>query len=211
MKTRCGGITMSRKGLIITLFISSFLLFCCNQDVGKVDQGRVIEFDKSNGVVTFIRDLKKDPGNPDYNFLPPLTYTLQSDTSFSGPEPKAGYRLKLDAQNNRIVVYDPVAKKIETIDYKLIDQREAVERDDPRVFNKSTNAEINFPIVDRERKTITVYSRRQKILTTFSVPDRYFALPDKTWDAGDDIRVYFKEEGKAIKLMNISRTDVLKK
>jgi hypothetical protein len=49
------------------------------------------------------------------------------------------------------------------------------------------------------------------MLTTFTVPDRYFALPEKTWDAGDEVRVYYKEEGKALRFMNVSRTDIFKK
>jgi len=48
-------------------------------------------------------------------------------------------------------------------------------------------------------------------LTTFSLPDEYFGLPDSTWDAGDEVRVYYKLEGKAARFMNISKTDIYKK
>ena len=68
-----------------------------------------------------------------------------------------------------------------------------------------------FPVVDREKKTITVYSKRQQILTTLTLPEEYFALPDYTWDAGDEVRIYYKEEGKAQRFMNITKTDIFKK
>ena len=48
--------------------------------------------------------------------------------------------------------------------------------------------------MDKTRKTITIYSKRQAILTTFSVPDEYFMLPADTWDNGDEVRIYYKEE-----------------
>ena len=80
-----------------------------------------------------------------------------------------------------------------------------MEGDDPLVKGKK------FPMVDKEKKAITLYSKRQKLLTTFSVPDEYFALPDSAWDAGDEVRIYYKEDGKAARLMNISKTDIFKK
>jgi hypothetical protein len=93
----------------------------------------------------------------------------------------------------------------------MIDNKEGIEKDNPLVFDKAANAAKKFPVVDREKKTITIYSGRQKTLTVISVPDEYFALPDKTWDAGDEVRVYYKEEGKALRFMNISKTDIFKK
>jgi hypothetical protein len=65
--------------------------------------------------------------------------------------------------------------------------------------------------VDQDKKTITIYSGRQKMLTTFSVPAEYFGFPEYTWDAGDEVRIYWKEKGKAIRFMNITRTDIFKK
>lgn len=83
--------------------------------------------------------------------------------------------------------------------------------DNPQVYDKAADKPKSFPVVDREKKAITVYSKRQKILTTFSVPDEYFALPDNTWDSGDEVRIYYKEEGKARRFMNLSKTDIFKK
>jgi len=49
------------------------------------------------------------------------------------------------------------------------------------------------------------------MLVTISVPAEYFSLPDYTWDSGDEVRIYFKEQGKALRFMNISKTDIFKK
>jgi hypothetical protein len=87
----------------------------------------------------------------------------------------------------------------------MIDNKEGIERDNALVKDKK------FPAVDREKKTISIYSARQKTLTVLSVPDEYYALPDKTWDAGDEVRVYYKQDGVALRFMNISKTDIFKK
>ncbi len=76
---------------------------------------------------------------------------------------------------------------------------------DPALQGKS------FPVIDKGKKTITIYSGRQKILETISVPEEYLDLPPSTWDAGDEVRIYYKQEGKALRFMNISRTDIFKK
>ena len=58
---------------------------------------------------------------------------------------------------------------------------------------------------------MTIYSSRQKIYEIISLPEEYFALPESTWDAGDEVRIYYKEEGKSLRFMNISQTDIFKK
>jgi len=200
---------MIRKSMLIALFCVTLLavIFGCGKDYGKVDQGRVIEFDREKGTVTLIRDLKIDPGNPEYTHLPPLTYTLPKNAGDIGAEPKTGYRLKLDTKKSQIIIFDPTAKNFKTIDYKLLKQWDGVEKNNPLVYDKSVGKAKEFPVIDKMAKTITIYSRRQKILTTFTVPDEYLALPANTWDAGDDVRIDYKEDGKALKLTNISRTD----
>lgn len=204
---------MRRKSMIKKLGLLTVLLFvplvflfgCSDKDFGKVDQGRVIDFNKEKWTVTFIRDVKGDALKPDYSFLPPMTYTLPKEPAEMGPEPKAGYRMKLDLQKNKITIFDPVTQNFKNIDFTIVDNKEKVEKDDPLVKDKK------FPAVDKEKKTITIYSGRQKTLTAISVPDEYLDLPVKTWDNGDEVRVYSKEEGKALRFMNISKTDIFKK
>ena len=173
-------------------------------DLGKVDQGRVIAFDNAKGTVTFINDVKHDPANPDYSGAP-MTFSLPTDPADRGEDPKAGKRMKLDAKTREIVIYDTASQGMKKITYTLIDQKEKVGKDDPLVKGKK------FPLVEKDKKAITIYSGRQKLLTTFSLPDEYFALPDDTWEAGDEVRVYYKEPGKSLRFMNITRTDIFKK
>jgi hypothetical protein len=190
--------------VLVALILPLALLAGCGE-YGKVDQGRVAKFDKDKRVCTMVRDVNADPASPDYSHLPAAVYILPTDPHESGAEPKAGLRMKLDTKNRQIVVFDTTAQDFKTIDYTLIDQKENVGSADPLVVDKK------FPAVDRDKKTITIYSKRQKILTTFSLPDDYFSLPDNTWDAGDEVRVYYKQEGQAQRFMNISKTDIYKK
>ncbi|MBA4392607.1 MAG: DUF4881 domain-containing protein [Desulfobacca sp.] len=200
---------MKKYCWIIGLAILPVLVGLGCGELGKVDQGRTIGFDKAKWTVTLIRDVKADPQNPDYSHLPTITYALPADPSEMGPDPKPGLRLKLDTKNKEIVIFDPATQTFKNIKYTLIDQKEKVAPDDPSLLDKGKP--VKFPVVNREKKTITLYSKRQQILTTFSVPDEYFAMPDHTWDAGDEARIYYKEEGKARRFMNITKTDIFKK
>ncbi len=194
----------------MTAILLPIFLFGC-AEFGTVDQGRAIEFDKEKGTVTLIRDVKHDAKNPDYSFLPPVTYQKPVDLQEMGADPKAGYRMKLDTKKKQIVIFDKAAQNFKTIDYVSIDEQENIDRNHPLVYDKITEKAKKFPAVDRDKKQITIYSPRQKILVTISVPAEYFALPDYTWDSGDEVRIYFKEPGKALRLMNISKTDIFKK
>lgn len=196
---------MGKKFCWLTLLaiLTAVLLLGCGEQ-GKVEQGRVIGFDNAKATVTFIHDVKADPGNPDYSGAP-LTFALPKEPMDRGEDPKAGMRMKLDAKAKEITIYDPDTKGFKKITYTLIDQKEKVSKDDPLVKGKQ------FPMVDRTKKAITIYSGRQKLLTTFSVPDEYLSLPDNTWEAGDEVRIYYKEPGKALRFQNMTKTDIFKK
>jgi len=195
---------------ILGLALLLFLLTLGCGELGKVDQGRVVEFDKAKGTVTLIRE-KADSQKSDYSILPPCTYTIPADPEEMGAEPKVGYRMKLDTKKNQIVIFNPASQNLKTIYYTLIDQKDNIAKDNPLVFDKAEEKPKKFPVIDREKKTIAIYSGTQKILITFTVPEEYFALPDKAWDAGDEVRIYYKEEGKARRLMNVSKIDIFKK
>ncbi|MGO9174651.1 MAG: DUF4881 domain-containing protein [Desulfobaccales bacterium] len=192
----------SLNWLIILLIMSMVLAWGCG-DMGKVEQGRVIAFDKDKGTVTFIREVKGDAANPDYSGVP-LTFALPKEPSERGGDPKVGLRMKLDTKAKEIVIFDAATQGFKKIAYTLIDQKENVAKDDPLVAGKK------FPQVDKAKKAITIYSGRQKILTTFSVPDEYLGEPDNTWDAGDEVRVYYKQPGQALRFMNVTKTDIFK-
>jgi hypothetical protein len=202
---------MKKNYWIFALALMPIMITLGCGELGKVDQGRVVQFDKGKKTVTLIRDKKIDSQNPDYSYLPPIIYNLPSDPQEIGPDPKVGLRMKLDLSNKQIVIFDPGAQNFKTIPYTLVDQKENINKDDPLVYDKANDKSKTFPVVDRDKKTITIYSKRQQTLVTFSLPPEYFTLPDYTWDSGDEVRIYYKEEGKARRFMNVTKTDIFKK
>lgn len=201
------------RKILWTMTIAMLLpmVFTGCSDFGTVDQGRTIGYDKEKGLITMIRDVNHDAKNPDYSSLPPVTYQKPADPNEMGPEPKVGLRMKLDTQKKQIVIFDKTAQNFKTIDYNLVDEQQNIDRKHPLVYDNDTDKAKKFPLIDKDKKQITIYSSRQKLLITISVPAEYMSLPDYTWDAGDEIRIYFKEPGKALRLMNITKTDIYKK
>lgn len=185
-------------------------LFGCT-DFGKVDQGRVVNYDKEKRTVTIIRENNVDAQNPDYSHLPPVIYVLPSDPKEVGPEPKAGGRMKLNLEKGQIVIFDPGTQNFKAIEFKTIEKLEDVDKQDPLVYDHASGTAKKFPKVNKDKKTVTIYSSRQKLLVTFTMPEGYFTMPESTWDAGDEVRIYYKAEGKALRFMNISKTDIFAK
>ena len=196
--------TISKRMLILLLACAPVLFSLGCSNYGKVDQGRVIAFDKQQGLVTMISDSAASTNKPKYDLLPPITVKIPTDPDEMGPHPAAGKRLLFDTDNKKIVVFDAVAGSIKTITYTPLMEASNVAKDDVRVKG------VQFPIVDRQNKAITIYSSRDKKLVKFTLADEYFALPDDTWKAGDDVRYYYKQPGQALRMMNVSATDVMK-
>ena len=188
---------------VVALLPLALVLGC--GELGKVDQGRVISFDKAKGVVTLIQDKKAEPGKPDYSVLPPHAYQVPENLDEMGPDPKAGLRMKLDMDKKIITIYDPETKGFKDISFEIVEQKTGVAKDNPLVEGKK------LPAVDKEKKTVTIYSGRQKLYAVIALPEEYMDRPASTWDAGDEVRIYYKEPGKALRLMNISKTDIFKK
>lgn len=188
---------------VVALLPLALVLGC--GELGKVDQGRVIAYDKAKGMVTLIQDKKAEPGKPDYNTLPPHTYLQPQNPEEMGQEPKAGLRMKLDMDKKVITIYDPATKAFKDITFDIVEQKSGIAKDNPLVADKK------LPAVDKEKKTVTIYSGRQKLYAVIALPEEYLDRPASTWDAGDEVRVYFKEPGKALRLMNVSKTDIFKK
>ena len=197
--------------LITMLFILplSLMLVGCNE-YGHVDQGRAIAYDKATKTVTIIRDKSIDPKKPDYSFLPPVKYQIPDNPAEMGPEPKPGKRMKLDTEKKQVVIFNPAKNNFETITYTPIEQKH-VESNDPLVFDAATEKAKVFPMIDQQKKTIAIYSKRLREYVKFSVPDQYFSMPPDTWDNGDEVRIYYKTEGKSLRFMNITKTDIFKK
>jgi hypothetical protein len=199
---------MLTKLLLVAL--PAILLTGCI-DAGKVDQGRTVAFDKDKKIVTIIRDKANDAAKPDYTYLPALSYQIPTVPAEMGPEPKAGLRMKLDADKGQVVLYSPAKQNFETVAIQIVDKQEGIDNKHPLVFDATAGKAKPFPVVDKDKKTVTIYSGRQKMLVTFIPPEEYLGLPASSWDAGDEVRIYYKDEGKALRLMNVSRTDIFKK
>lgn len=195
---------------LVPAVLSALLLTGC-VEAGKVDQGRTVAFDKDKQTVTIIRDKNADAATPDYTVLPAVIYHLPTNPAEMGPDPKAGLRMKLDVEKAQVVLYDPEKRAFDTITVQIVDKQHGIDSKHPLVYDAAAAKAKPFPIVDKDKKTVTIYSGRQKLLVTFIPPDQYLGLPAKAWDAGDEIRVYYKEEGKALRLMNVSKTDIFKK
>lgn len=189
--------------LTLLVLLPLALVFGCG-DRGKVVQGRVISKDKDKKQVDLVLDVKHELGNPIYDQLPPVTYEFPSDPAEMGPEPKAGNLMEVDPDKKEITIYDAASQSFVNIPYKPIEVITNVSIRDPRAQEK-------FPKVDRDKKTITVYHKRKRLITTFSLPEEYFKMPDETFGFGDEVRIYAKLPGKSHRLMNISETDIYKK
>ena len=157
--------------------------------LGQVEQGRVVAYNRQTRQVTLIRE----PG-----LLPPVTIEAPTNPDEMGPAPAAGGLMRVDSKNRRIVIYDPAMGALRTIQYTPVAERHNV--------LKSPGP----PVVDRARKTITLYAAKDRAAITFAASDDLLALPPGTWQAGDVVRYYFKDPGRALRLMNVTKTDLSK-
>ena len=204
---------MTIKHILLSLAAASlvFTLTGCDRDFPKVEQGRTVAFNKDTKEVTIIHDSAINPQNPKYDVLPPSVFKLPVDPKETGPWPKAGQRLKLDTEKKEIEIFDTTTQKLVFIPITIVDLQQPVDKEHPLVYDKAANTAKKFPVVDKEKKTVTVYSGRQKMLCTFTVPDQYINYPESTWDAGDEVRLTFRTPGQSLRFMNITKTDIFKK
>ena len=195
---------LGRTSGFALLCIACLLVLVGCGGFGQVNQGRVVAYDAAKGLVTLIPEARgQEPSAMKHGVPPPVTIQVPDDPGQMGPAPKSGRLISLDSQNRKVVVFDPATQSFESIAFKLVGQRDGVFEDDPALKG------AKFPKIDRNRKTITVYVPQQRQLVTFAVPDEYFDMPADTWAVGDEIRYYYKDPHKALRLMNVTRTGVL--
>ena len=189
--------TNHKKGTAALACVAAALATAGCGKLGKVEQGRVITYDARTREVTLIREpagaARSSPG-----ILPPVTIETPENPDEMGPAPAAGGLLLLDSKNRRIVIYDRAAQAFRSIAYKPLEERHNV--------SKSPG----LPALDQVRKTITVYSVKDRSLITFAASDDLLAMPADTWQAGDVVRYYYKDPARALRLMNVTRTDLSK-
>lgn len=193
---------MRRRGWLVFALLPLTLIGCGG--FGQVEQGRVIEYDREKGKVTMILDSNARPhGMPRYDVLPPITVRVPSDPSEMGPAPEAGRLLAVDSERRQIVTYDAAGGRLRTVSYVPIEERRSVRPNDPRL-------RMRLPLVNREKGTITLYEPRQRVLLTFSASSGQLGLPVETWKAGDEVRYYYKQPDRALRMMNVTKTDLSK-
>ena len=193
----------NRISLFATILLAATLAGCGR--TGSVNQGQVVEFDGAKGLVVLIQDSNYlHPANPKFDVLPPVRVQVPVDKREMGPAPEAGKLLALDCEKKQLVVFDAAAQGFRTIDFTLISRQDNVYGDDARV------AGMRFPVVDPDKRTITVYRSKQRRLVTFSVPDELLSMPADSWRTGDEVRYYYRDPAQALRMMNITRTDVNK-
>jgi hypothetical protein len=194
----------SRTKQFALLCIACLLALVGCSGFGQVNQGRVIAYDAAKGLVTLISEAYgQQTSAMKYGVLPPVTIQIPDDPGQMGPAPKAGRLMSVDSKDRKAVIFDPATQSFKSISVNLVDQREGVFADDTAIKG------ANYPRIDRNRKTITVYAPDQRRLVTFAVPDEYFDLPADTWATGDEIRYYYKDPRKALRLMNVTRAGIL--
>lgn len=184
---------------------------CDTSKYGQVEQGRVVAFDDEKRTVTVVHDSAMDPAHPVYDVMPAAVFQLPTDPAEIGPLPKAGQLLKLDVDKKEIEIYDAPNQKLVYIPINIVEMHQGIDRSHPLVYDAQARQAKPFPVIDTEKNTITVYSARQRQLCTFTIPETYADYPPSTWDSGDEVRIYFKTAGQALRFMNISKTDIYKK
>lgn len=184
---------MSR--MLKVLCLGLFLLIMAAPAYAGEMYGRVVGYDKEGKQVTFIQDALNwsNPGRPEFTVLPPKEVTLTEDPGDKAP--KAGGRLRIDYEAKEIIIYNADTKVIDTLPVEIVSITKDVEADNPLVAGKV------FPMVDKEKSQITIYSKRQKSLATVGVPADYMKLPEATWDDGHNVKL--NEDGSGFE--NLSK------
>ncbi len=185
----------SRNAMLAALAVT--LLAGCG-DFGEVEQGIVVQSDGER--LTMVLD--SNPGDARYDRVPPVVVAIPEKASQMGPTPEAGGLISLDTQAQTLTVYNAATKDLLTIPFELVDLQTGVFPDDSRV------ADSGAPKIDAAAGTVTLYAPRTRELATIKVAPEYLTLPAETWKAGDEVRYYYKNPAQALRMMNVSKTNV---
>lgn len=190
--------------LSLALAFSFALLTACDFD-GGVEQGRCVGLDRPQNP-DLVVDVNHDQFNPDYSGGV-HTFKLPAEARDMGPVPEVGGRLMINLEKSELVIYDPSTKSVKAVSVDFTDVEKNIKSSHPKVAGKT------FPIIDREQGTITVYSARLNALVTFKAPTGLLDLPPYTWTAGNEMRIAYRnaDKGQAIRIMNVTKTNIFKK
>lgn len=188
-------------GLVFVLTLSLFMTACDFN--GGVEQGRCVAFNPEAKTVTMVVDTTLDPKDPHYSGGV-HTYKLPVNDMDMGPAPKPGGCLMLEIDKNMLLYYDPETSSVKEMPVEYINVEKGVGPKSPKLKG------MTFPVIDKEKRDITVYSPRMEALVTFRVPENAINMPPYTWEIGDEVRIAFRKDDKnqAIRLMNVSKTSI---
>ncbi|MDR1660062.1 MAG: DUF4881 domain-containing protein [Desulfovibrio sp.] len=181
----------------------SFALSACDYD-GGVEQGRAVAFEPGKNV-TLVLDTSKVRNKPLYNGKT-ATYKLPVDSMDMGPEPACGGLLAVNPEKKVVSVYDAAGKAVRELPVDFTDVQKDIGARHPLVAGKS------FPMINKEKQTVTVYAPTLRSLVTFN-PGAAIAMPADTWKFGDEIRVSFRstERTQTTRFMNITKTNIFRR
>jgi hypothetical protein len=197
---------MKLRILLTSVLALSFALAACSSDSG-VEQGRCVAFDPAAKTMTLVVDtIRDDRSKSDYSGAV-ITYKLPAQANEMGPVPTVGGRLMVNLEKSNVLIFDPAGKKVQELSVEFTNVEKNVGKDSPKVAGKT------FPMIDKEKQTITVYSARLSTLTTFKPPLAAMELPASVWVPGDEMRVAFKQSDKtqATRVMNVSKTNIFRR
>lgn len=188
----------------VLLFVLSLALCLAACDFnGGVEQGRCVGYDPDKKTVTLVVDTTLDQHNPHYNGGV-HTFKLPENPLDMGPSPIAGGLLMIQPDKNMVLYFARDSNSVKEMPIEVVAEEKGVVEKDARIKGKT------FPVIDKEKGTVTVYSPRLEELVTFKVPDDAINLPAYTWEYGDEVRIAVRKDqpGQAIRFMNVSKTSI---
>ena len=170
--------------------------------LGADTYGRVVAYDKDSKKMTFIEDSLgwSNPKRPEFTVLPAKEVVLAEDPGDMAP--KAGGRLRIDLEKKEIIIYNGQTKTIDTFAVEVVSNQGGIEPGNPLLL--ADGKEKKFPMVDKAKCEVTIYSKRQKSLSTIKVPQKYMELPDSVWDDGHNVKLTV-EGDKGTNFVNLSK------
>lgn len=173
-------------------------------DFGRVTQGRVVSYDKENKVITVVAERWDARAKSATYVLPAAHVKLPLDPNEMGLVPRSGRLLSVDSRRHELTYFDPTSASIKTISWQPITEQTGVFSDDAML------ARANVPSVNPTAGSVTLYSPEERKLLEIAISSEQLGLPLETWRAGDTVRYYYKDPQQALRLMNVSRTDISK-
>jgi len=186
---------------IATIVILAALAACSR--FGHVNQGQVVEYQPREGIITLVADSNyRDPAHPRFDVLPPVTIRTPADPQEMGQAPQPGKLLAFDAARRAMVIFDAATRSLRMVPCTIVSEQDHVSPSDPRV------RKAKFPLRDRAKGTITAYFAADQKLVEFTVAEPLRNLADDTWKVGDEIRYYYKDPARALRLMNVTKAEL---